>query len=103
MQPGYDTTYQFPFDVVGRNGLKLNDHFKPYPKTYISLCTESFPNFFMIIGPNGALGAGSLLAMMEKEVDYLVELANKMQREEIKSVEPKKEAVQQFDEYLEVS
>ena len=57
----------------------------------------------MLVGPNGALGAGSLLAMMEKEVDYMVQVAQKMQLEEIKSIEPKKEAIDDFDEYLEVS
>ena len=100
---GYDTTYQFPHTIVGRDGAKLNDHFKPYPRTYLSLCTEGFPNFFMLVGPNGALGAGSLLAMMEKQVDYIVQVAQKMQFEEIKSVEPKKDAIDDFDEYLEVS
>lgn len=56
----------------------------------------------MLVGPNGALGAGSLLAMMGKQVDYLVQVAQKMQREEIKSIEPKREAVHEFHEYLEV-
>jgi len=39
---------------------------------------------------------------MEREIDYITKVISKLQRERIKSVEVKKEAVDDFDEYLEV-
>lgn len=39
---------------------------------------------------------------MEHQIDYIVEVAKKMQREHLKSIEPKQEAIRDFDEYLEV-
>ena len=55
----------------------------------------------MTNGPNSAIGTGSLLLIMERHVDYAVSVAQKLQRERLKSIEPKREAVKEFDEYLE--
>lgn len=43
------------------------------------------------------------MALIEYQVGYAVEVAMKMQRERLKSVEPKAEARREFDEYLEVT
>ena len=67
----------------------------------MSLCVDGFPNWFMSIGPNSFF-AGNLLIMIEKQVEYAVKAAQKMQREHIKSMEPKIEAIRDFDDYLEV-
>lgn len=40
--------------------------------------------------------------MIEKQVEYAVTATLKLQRERLKSMEVKKEAVDDFDEYLEV-
>ncbi|KAL5524908.1 hypothetical protein ACEPAF_8777 [Sanghuangporus sanghuang] len=98
---GYDTSYNYPFSVIGRGGQTLKDRFTPHPETYISLCVDGFPNWFMSMGPNSVFGAGSMLIVMEKQVEYAIQVAKKMQREHIKSIEPKFEAVRIFDEYLE--
>lgn len=56
----------------------------------------------MSLGPNSAVGAGSLLIIIEREIDYIVSVAEKLQKERLKSIDEKKEAVEDFDEYLEV-
>jgi cation diffusion facilitator CzcD-associated flavoprotein CzcO len=98
---GFDTSYQLPFPLIGRNRIELGQKYKPYPCTYLTVATDGFPNWFYSLGPNSAVGAGSLLLLMEKQVDYMVQAVLKIQRERIKSMEPKKEAVDDFDEYLE--
>ena len=40
--------------------------------------------------------------MIERQIDYSVAAAEKLQKERLKSIEVKKEAVADFDEYLEV-
>ena len=74
----------------------------PYPKTYLSVCVDEFPNFFFSGGPNSCTGAGTYLAMLECQVDYAVKIAAKLQRERLKSIEPKPEAVEDFDQLVEV-
>lgn len=56
----------------------------------------------MSLGPNSGIGSGSLLVIMERQVDYAIAAVRKLQREHLKSIEPKREAVKDFDEYLEV-
>lgn len=91
------------FPIIGKNGVDVRDKYLPHPRTYLSIAVEGFPNWFQTLGPNSAVGAGSLLIILEKQVDYAVEATLKIQRERLKSMDPKKEAVDDFDEYLEVS
>lgn len=44
-----------------------------------------------------------MLLVIERQIDYIVEAVMKIQRERLKSMEVKKEAVDDFDEYLDVS
>ena len=99
---GYDTSFKLPFPILGRGGRSLNARFTPHPETYLSVCVDGFPNLFMSLGPNSAVGSGSLLALIEFEVLYAVQAAAKMQRERLKSIEIKTEALREFDRYLEV-
>ncbi|KAH7925133.1 FAD/NAD(P)-binding domain-containing protein [Leucogyrophana mollusca] len=98
---GYDTDYKFPFPVIGRSGKTLQERYTPHPSTYLSLCTDGFPNWFNCLGPNSGVGSGSLLILIEREIEYAVNVVGKMQRERLKSIEVKREAVDDFDEYLE--
>ncbi|TBU26518.1 hypothetical protein BD311DRAFT_798262 [Dichomitus squalens] len=70
-----------PFKIIGRNGVHLNEKWKPYPKTYLSVAADGFPNMFMSLGPNSATA--------------------KIQRERLKSMEAKPKAVKDFDRYIE--
>jgi hypothetical protein len=53
------------------------------------------------MGPNSGVGAGSLLIIIERLVDYAVKVIMKLQKERYKSIEVKQEAVDDFDEYIE--
>ncbi len=99
---GYDTSWQLPFDIIGRNGVNLNEKWKPHPTSYLSMCVDEFPNMFMCLGPNSILGAGLVLPVLEYTVMYAVQATAKMQRERLKSIEAKPEVVRAFDDYIEV-
>ncbi|OSD03668.1 FAD/NAD-P-binding domain-containing protein [Trametes coccinea BRFM310] len=98
---GYDTSYQLPFAVKGRNGVDLNEKWKPHPVTYLSVVVDEFPNMFMSLGPNSVIASGTLLPLLEYQVGYAVQAAAKLQRERLKSIEVKAQALQDFDQYLE--
>ena len=99
---GYDTTWQLPFKIIGRNGVDLNEKWERYPTSYLSMCVDEFPNMFMALGPNSIIGAGLLMPILEFSVGYAVQAAAKMQRERLKSMEVKADAVRDFDQYIEV-
>ena len=57
---------------------------------------------FQALGPNSVVGAGNLLLVMERQVDYAVAATLKLQRERLKSIEVKREAVDDFEKYIDV-
>lgn len=69
----------------------------------MSIAVDGFPNMFQALGPNAGVGAGNLLLVMERQVDYAVAATLKVQRERLKSIEAKPEAVADFEEYIEAS
>ncbi|KAF8899237.1 flavin-binding monooxygenase [Infundibulicybe gibba] len=95
---GFDTDYKPPFPVVGRNGVLLSDKYEPHAQAYLSVAVDGFPNWFQSLGPNGGLGAGAFLLPMECQVNYAVAATLKLQREHLKSIEVKKEAVDDFND-----
>ena len=66
------------------------------------MAVDGFPNMFMSLGPNSVIGTGILLGILEAAVMYAVQATAKMQRERLKSMEPKARAVRDFDRYIEV-
>ncbi|KAI0649239.1 FAD/NAD-P-binding domain-containing protein [Trametes meyenii] len=98
---GYDTSFQLPFKIVGRDGVDLNERWRPHPVSYLSVALDGFPNMFMALGPNSVLASGTLLPLMESQVGYAVQAVAKLQRDRLKSMEVRPEAVRDFDEYLE--
>ncbi|KAJ5640723.1 hypothetical protein N7528_000348 [Penicillium herquei] len=96
---GFDTSYVPRFPVTGRGGLSLSERWRESPETYISIATDGFPNYFMIFGPNSALGAGNLILLFEKQVEYLTKCILKIQRDNIRTMSARPHAVQQFSQF----
>lgn len=98
---GFNPSAPPPFHVYGKNGKSLQEKFTPYPETYLSLAVDGFPNFFMMLGPNSAIGSGSLTMMIETEGDYIIKCIRKLQKEDYFSFSPKPERVRDFSQYCE--
>ena len=98
---GFDVSYTYPFNITGQSNIPLSTRWQPHPEAYLSLAVDDFPNLFWGLGPNSGVNSGSLLVLMEKQVDYAVAATLKMQRERIRSIEVSEEAVGDFEEYLE--
>jgi hypothetical protein len=77
----------------------LNTKWAKQAVAYNSFSVDGFPNLFITAGPNIALSNGSLILMFEKVVEYAAKAIKKMQREGIKVMVVKKEAVDDFKEY----
>ncbi|KAK0632553.1 hypothetical protein B0T14DRAFT_560233 [Immersiella caudata] len=97
---GFTTSSPPPFPVLGRKSLPLSTRWDPLPSSYLSLAVDSFPNLLLLFGPNSAIGFGSLTKILEAEVDYAVKVIRKLQKEDYDSMEPKRERVDDFGEYV---
>ncbi|KAL7624982.1 hypothetical protein AAE478_004196 [Parahypoxylon ruwenzoriense] len=96
---GFNTSSAPPFEILGRGGVSLKSRFTPYPTAYLSLAVDSFPNMFMMLGPNSAIGSGSLTVILENEGDYVVKCIRKLQKEDYASMSVKPERVRDWADY----
>lgn len=96
---GFRVSEPPPFPVIGRHGQTLKDRWTPYPESYLSVAVDGFPNYFMMFGPNSAIGFGSLTKILEAETDYVCKIIRKMQKEDYASVEPLPQRVKNYSDY----
>lgn len=83
---GFDTTFIPGWELVGRDGRRLDWEWKETPEAYFSICASGTPNYFMFAGPNCPIGHGSVPQMLAWSADYMLKWIKKIAREDIKSV-----------------
>lgn len=88
------------FVVMGKNGASLEERYKPYPETYLSMAVDGFLNYFMMLVPNAGVGSGSLTTILEMEGDYITKCIRKLQKEDYVAMTPKRERVRNFSQYI---
>ena len=63
-----------PVEVVGRDGVDLDEVWAEGPVAYLSVAVPGYPNFFMLNGPNGPVGNFSLIDVAEAQMGYVTQL-----------------------------
>lgn len=99
---GFKSSTAPPFPVIGANGLSLADKWSKRATTYCSHSIAGFPNLFTMLGPNSAIGSGSLTKMIETVGDYIIKCTRKIQKENIGSMVVKQEREDDFIEFVDV-
>lgn len=61
-----------PFPVFGIGDRELNAIWKNNPSAYLGVTVSGFPNFFIMTGPNTALGHNSMIYMIESQANYVM-------------------------------
>jgi cation diffusion facilitator CzcD-associated flavoprotein CzcO len=62
-----------PMLVTGRNGLTLDAAWGGGAQAHHGVSVSGFPNMFLLYGPNTNLGAGSVIMMVEAQIDYVMQ------------------------------
>lgn len=57
---------------LGRGGQDLAQRWREGPAAYKGTTVHGFPNLFVLLGPNTALGHSSVLLMIESQIRYLL-------------------------------
>lgn len=76
--------------IVGRDGLDINDHWDGQPTSYLGMTTANFPNWFMVLGPNGPFT--NLPPSIETQVEWISGTIDYAERHGLRSIEPTPEA-----------
>ncbi|WP_213774012.1 FAD-dependent oxidoreductase [Bradyrhizobium sp. dw_78] len=58
-------------DITGQAGLKLSEHWKNGPRTYLGLALSGFPNMFLINGPGSPSVLSNMVTSIEQHVDWI--------------------------------
>ncbi|OJJ65114.1 hypothetical protein ASPSYDRAFT_194084 [Aspergillus sydowii CBS 593.65] len=96
---GFNTSFIPPWELVGRDGRRLDEEWKDIPQAYFSLCAAGIPNYFIFTGPNCPIGHGSVPAMIGWTGDYMLDWIEKIAKEDIKSIAVKDDIVRAFNRY----
>jgi cyclohexanone monooxygenase len=65
-------------DIRGRGGESIQHHWKDGPTSYLGVSVPSFPNLFMILGPNGPFT--NLPPSIETQVEFITELVEQAEQ-----------------------
>ncbi|KAI1441461.1 hypothetical protein F5Y02DRAFT_410773 [Annulohypoxylon stygium] len=96
---GFDVFPGRGFPIYGRDGINLRDKYRNRAETYLSMCTDNFPNFFQSLGPNTWQGSGNLIVMIEYAHIYMAKILKRLVYDNIRTVEPKRRPVEQFTNF----
>lgn len=57
--------------IHGEDGVCLADQWRGGGQAFACTAVAGFPNLFMMLGPNTGLGAGSMIFMVETQINYI--------------------------------
>lgn len=60
-------------DIVGRGGAVLREDWAHGPRTYLGLCTDGFPNLFLISGPGAPAVLANMVLHAEAQVNWIAD------------------------------
>ena len=78
------------FDLRGRNGQLIKDHWADGPSSYLGVSVANFPNMFMVLGPNGPFT--NLPPSIETQVEFIADTIAKVEAKGLATIEATEEA-----------
>ncbi|CAN5254152.1 NAD(P)/FAD-dependent oxidoreductase [soil metagenome] len=83
-------------DIRGREGKRIQEHWESGPSSYLGVSTAGYPNFFMVLGPNGPFT--NQPPAIEVQVEWITDLIREAVESDSLTVEPTKEAEESWTE-----
>jgi cation diffusion facilitator CzcD-associated flavoprotein CzcO len=85
-----------PIEVIGRDGLTLEDAWAERPNAYLSISIPHFPNLFLLNGPNGPVGNFSLITIAELQLGYILRLVSELRAGRAREIGASEGAMERF-------
>ncbi len=89
-----------PLQVLGRNGVNLNDEWANGAQAHLGTTLAGFPNAFMILGPNVGLSSNSMVFMIEAQIDHIMACVQAAEQRGAVTIEVRKNAQSEFNQRL---
>ena len=84
--------------VKGKSGKTMDDIWQGSPEAYRGTTITDFPNFFLILGPNLAIGHNSAFIIIEAQLNYVTEALKEMRDGDISRLEVSSHAQKIYNE-----
>jgi cation diffusion facilitator CzcD-associated flavoprotein CzcO len=97
---GFDMAWTPHFKLHGINGVDIKDAWSPIPQSYMGIAAPGFPNYWVMNGPRGNLGNGTVLPCLETQIEYVIAAAKKMQADRIQYMDVKADVTDRLNEYI---
>ncbi len=96
---GFSTTkYLSAIEVVGRDGLRIEDAWNDGATAYMGITTTGFPNLFMLYGPN--TNNGSIITMIEYQVEYALAHIRRIADRKLAWVDVRAEPMARYNDWV---
>ncbi|TDV57375.1 flavin-containing monooxygenase [Actinophytocola oryzae] len=89
------TDFLAPMRIRGLEGRELADEWAGGASAYLGLTVPGFPNMFLVYGPNTNLGGNSVIAMLEGQFAYILDVVRRIVPGS--GVDVRREAADRFD------
>lgn len=86
--------------VKGVGEAELSESWSTVPTAYLGITVPSFPNFFLMYGPNTNLGHGPITFMLERQAEYIAQAIAYLQNSDIESMDVQTESLNCYQEEL---
>ncbi|CAI7581799.1 unnamed protein product [Penicillium crustosum] len=96
---GFDTSFIPSWKMIGRGGATLEERWKGNPEAFFAVQVDTMPNYFIFNGPNCPISHGSVLTQISWTCNYILRWAKKISSEDIKSIDVKREAMDDYNVY----
>ncbi len=83
--------------VRGREGKLISDVWQGSPRAYLGTAIPGFPNLFLLLGPNTALGHSSMIYMIESQVEHVARAIQAVERSGARTIEVRPQAHAEFN------
>lgn len=90
--------YMRPMEIVGRDGVTIEDAWAKGPRAYRMTAIPGFPNLFTVLGPNSPTGSIPLQHSAEQTARYIVGWLRQFRDGEVTAVEVTEEATSRFND-----
>jgi cation diffusion facilitator CzcD-associated flavoprotein CzcO len=83
--------------IRGRDGKLLSEVWEGSPHAYLGTAVPGFPNLFLLLGANTGLGHGSMVYMIEAQVEHVLRAIDLMERRGGTAIEVSAAAHERFN------
>jgi cation diffusion facilitator CzcD-associated flavoprotein CzcO len=98
---GYDATDGvISYPVIGKDSVSLASVWEAFPRAYLGTAIPSFPNFFVVTGPNTGIGHTSAIFIIESQMKYITDSIAELDNSGKQSIEVRPEAESEYTQMV---